>query len=151
MLLQALYIILHPSVNSNSSCSPEAQLWSKSAIFVSCEREIWRMISKTTGQPFYASSSFLHHFVVICKFKRELRRSGNAQIEAKFVLTSVTLNIDLWPWSFARTSLLSMVINLENFMMMRWADRRTNRRYAVYASNCYYGNMTTAVFLMCIT
>ena len=36
------------------------------------------------------------------------------------VLTSVTLTFDLWPWTFAWTSLLTMVITPENFMMIRW-------------------------------
>ena len=36
------------------------------------------------------------------------------------VLTSVTLTFDLWPWPFAWTSLLSLVITPENFMMIRW-------------------------------
>ena len=34
-------------------------------------------------------------------------------------MTSVTLTIDLWPWTFAWTSLLSLVITPENFMMIR--------------------------------
>ena len=42
----------------------------------------------------YASSSFVHHFIAICVFKLGLW-SGNAQIEAKFVLTSVTLTFHL--------------------------------------------------------
>ena len=37
-----------------------------------------------------------------------------------WVLTSVTLTFDLWPWPFAWTSLLTMVITPENFMMIRW-------------------------------
>ena len=37
-----------------------------------------------------------------------------------WVLTSVTLTFDLWPWPFAWTSLLSLVITPENFMMIRW-------------------------------
>ena len=53
-----------------------------------------------------------------------------------WVLTSVTLTFDLWPWPFAWTSLLTMVITPENFMMIRWwehgekgvTDRRTDRR-----------------------
>ena len=53
-----------------------------------------------------------------------------------WVLTSVTLTSDLWPWPFAWTSLLSLVITPENFMMIRWwehgekgvTDRRTDRR-----------------------
>ena len=53
-----------------------------------------------------------------------------------WVLTSVTLTFDLWPWPFAWTSLLTMVITPENFMMIRWwehskkgvTDRRTDRQ-----------------------
>ena len=37
-----------------------------------------------------------------------------------WALTSVTLTFDLWPWPFAWTSLLTMVITPENFMMIRW-------------------------------
>ena len=57
-----------------------------------------------------------------------------------WVLTSVTLTFDLWPWPFAWTSLLTTVITPENFMMIRWwehgekgvtdgqTDRRTDRQ-----------------------
>ena len=54
-----------------------------------------------------------------------------------WVLTSVTLTFDLWPWPFAWTSLLTMVITPENFMMIRWSkhgvkvwqtDRQTDGR-----------------------
>ena len=37
-----------------------------------------------------------------------------------WVLTSVTLTFDLWPWSFAWMALLSLVITPENFMMIQW-------------------------------
>ena len=37
-----------------------------------------------------------------------------------WVVTSVTLTFDLWPWPFAWTSLLSLVITPENSMMIRW-------------------------------
>ena len=51
-----------------------------------------------------------------------------------WVVTSVTLTFDLWPWPFAWTSLLSLVITPENFMMIGWwehsqkgvTDRRTD-------------------------
>ena len=36
------------------------------------------------------------------------------------VMTSVTLTFYLWPWPFAWTSHLSLVIIPENFRMMRW-------------------------------
>ena len=55
----------------------------------------------------------------ICEFKQELL-SRNAQIGAKFVLTSVTLTFDLQPWPFAWILLLSMVITLANFMLIHW-------------------------------
>ena len=53
-----------------------------------------------------------------------------------WVMTSVTLTFDLWPWPFAWTSLLSWVITPENFVMIRWwehsqkgvTDRRTDRQ-----------------------
>ena len=35
-------------------------------------------------------------------------------------MTSVTLTFDLWPWPFAWTSLLSLVMTPENFMMIWW-------------------------------
>ena len=37
-----------------------------------------------------------------------------------WVVTSVTLTFDLWPWPFAWTLLLSLVITPENSMMIRW-------------------------------
>ena len=51
-----------------------------------------------------------------------------------WVVTSVTLTFDLWPWPFAWTLLWSLVITPENFMMIRWwehsqkgvTDRRTD-------------------------
>ena len=144
--------------------------------------------SKTIGHLFYATSSFVQHFVAIGELKLELQ-SGIAQSGSNstifravwpwnltddlenrapllsiiklyaswyhhmwiqtgvtvrkllsWVLTSVTLTFDLWPWPFAGTSLLSLVITPENFMMMRWwehsqkgvtdgrTDRQTDRR-----------------------
>ena len=73
---------------------------------------------KTIRHLLYATASFVHHFVAICEFKLELQ-SANAQTGAKFVLTSVTLT---FPWPFAWTSLLSMVITPESFMMIRWEE-----------------------------
>ena len=54
----------------------------------------------------------------------------------RWVLTSVILTFDLWPWPFAWTLLLSLVITPENFMMIRWwehnqkgvTDKRTDRQ-----------------------
>ena len=45
---------------------------------------------------------------------------------SSLVLTSVTLTFDLWPWPFAWTLLLSLVISPENFMMIRWWEHSEN-------------------------
>ena len=61
-----------------------------------------------------------------------------------WVVTSVTLTFELWPWPFAWTLPWSVVITSENFMMIRWwehsqkgvtdrqtdgqTDRRTDRQ-----------------------
>ena len=76
-------------------------------------------------------ASFHHHMWIQTRVTVRIRLS--------WVLTSVTLTFDLWPWPFAWTSLLSLVITPENFMMIRWwehgekrcdgrTDRRTDRR-----------------------
>ena len=54
---------------------------------------------KTIGHLFYATSSFVHHFIPIGEFKLELQ-SGNAQFGSKstFFLALVTFKLDGWPW-----------------------------------------------------
>ena len=59
--------------------SGNAQFGSKSMIFFSCvtlQFDVWPW--KTIGHLFYATSSFVHHFLAIGDFKLELQ-SGNAQ------------------------------------------------------------------------
>ena len=174
-------------MNSNWSYSPETPNLGQIRRFLRpCDLKIWRMtLKKKIGHLFYATSSFVHHFVAIGEFKLELQ-SGNANLgqirrflepcdleiwwmtlknnrapllsniklcasshhhmwiqtgvtvwkRLSWVLTSVTLTFDLWPWHFARTSFLSLEITPENFMMIRWwehsqkgvTDRQTDRR-----------------------
>ena len=57
-------------------------------------------------------ASFHHHMWIQTRVTARKRLS--------WVLTSVTLTFDLWPWPFAWTSLLSLVIIPENFMMIWW-------------------------------
>ena len=54
---------------------------------------------KTIGHLFYATPSFVHHFVPIGKFKLELQ-SGNAQFGSKstIFLSRGTFKVDGWPW-----------------------------------------------------
>ena len=68
-----------------------------------------------------------------------------------WVVTSVTLTFDLWPWPFAWTLPWSLVITPENFMMMRWrkhsqkgvtvgrSDRRTEKTYYLGAPSGFCG------------
>ena len=44
--------------------------------FIPCHLQIWRMTLENNGHLFYATLSFVHHFVAICEFKLGLW-SGN--------------------------------------------------------------------------
>ena len=56
-------------------------------------------------------ASFHHHMWI--------QTGVTARKQLSWVLTSVTLTFDLWPWPLAWTSLLSLVITPESFMMIR--------------------------------
>ena len=58
------------------------------------------------------SASFHHHMWI--------QTGVTVRKRLSWVLTSVTLTFDLWPWPFAWTLLWSLVITPENFMMIRW-------------------------------
>ena len=74
--------------------SGNAQFGSKLAIFLSritLKFDEWPW--KTIGHLFYATSSFMHHFVAIGEFKLELQ-SGNAQFGSKSTIFRA-----VWPWN----------------------------------------------------
>ena len=74
--------------------SRNAQSKSKSTIFFSCvtlKFDGWP--SKTIGHLFYATSTFVQHFVAIGEFKLELQ-SGNAQSGSKS-----TIFLAVWTWN----------------------------------------------------
>ena len=81
-----------------------------------CDLEIWRMTLKNNRAPLlsiiklYAS---FHH-------RMWIQTRVTVRKWLSWVLTSVTLTFNLWPWPFAWTSLLSLVITPENFMMIWW-------------------------------
>ena len=97
-----------------------------------CDVEIWRMTLKNNTAP------LLCCFQLCAWFHRPMWIQTGVRVRKRlsWVLTSVTLTFDLWPWPFAWTSLLTMVIAPENFMMIRWwehgekcvTDGRTNRQ-----------------------
>ena len=104
-------------MNSNWSYSPETpnlgQIW---RFLEPYDLEIWRMTFKNNRAPLLSIiklyASFHHHMWI--------QTGVTVRKRLSWVLTSVTLTFDLWPWPFAWTSLLSLVITPENFMMIRW-------------------------------
>ena len=76
----------------------------------------WRMTLKNNRALLLSNiklcASFHHHIWIQTGVTVRKRLSG--------VMTFVTLTFDLWPPPLAWTSLLSIVITPENFMMIRW-------------------------------
>ena len=118
---------------SNCSYSPDTPNLGQIRRFLEpCDLEIWRLTLKNNRAPLqccFQLCAWFHCHMWIQTGVRVGKRLS-------WVLTSVTLTFDLWPWPFAWTSLLTMVITPENFMMIRWwehsekgvTDRRTDRR-----------------------
>ena len=106
-------------MNSNWSYSPETpnlgQIW---RFLEPCDLEIWRMTLKNNRAPLLSNiklyASFYHHM--------RIQTGVTVRKRLSWVVTSVTLTFDLWPWPFAWTLLLSLVITPENFMMIRWGE-----------------------------
>ena len=138
MLLQALCIIWEPLVNSNLSYSPETPNLGQIRRFLEpCDLEIWRMTLKNNRAPLLSNiklyASFHHHMWI--------QTWVTVRKQLSWVVTSVTLTFDFWPWSFAWTLLWSLVITPENLMMIQsWehsqkavtdgqTDRQTDRKY----------------------
>ena len=90
--------------------------------FVLCDIQIWHMTLKNNRTPLLSHiklcTSFHHH--------KWIQTGVTVQKQLNWVLTSVTLTFDLWPWPFALTSLLSLVITPENFMMRGWWEHSQN-------------------------
>ena len=79
--------------------------------YTSAKKLLWKQFDRwpwnTIGHLFYATLTFVHHFVAIGEFK--------------LILTPVTLTFDFWPWPFAWASLLSLVMTPKNTW---WYDDR---------------------------
>ena len=133
MLRQALCSISKPLVNCNWSYSPETPNLGQIRRFLEpCDLEIWRMTMKNNRAPLLSIiklyASFHNHMWI--------QTGVTVRKPLSWVVTSVTLTFDLWPWPFVWTSLLSLVVTPENFMMIRWwehnqkgvTDGRTDRQ-----------------------
>ena len=118
---------------SNWSYSPETPNLGQIRRFLApCDLEIWRMTLKNNRAPLLSNIKLyvpFHHHMWI-------QTGVTVRKRLSWVVTSVTLTFDLWPWPFAWTSLLSLVITPENVMMIGWwehsqkgvTDRQTDRR-----------------------
>ena len=116
-----------------TSYSPEtANLGQTRGFLEPCDLSIWWMTLKNNRAPLpccFQLCAWFHCHMLIQTGVRVRKR-------LRWVLTSVTLTFDLSPWPFAWTSLLTMVITAENFMMTRWwehgekgvRDRQTDGR-----------------------
>ena len=144
---------------SNWSYSPETPSLGQIRRFLEpCDLEIWRMTLKNNRAPLlccFQLCVWFHCHMWIQTGVRVWKRLS-------WVLTSVTLTFDLWPWPFAWTSLLTMVITPENFMMIRWwehgekgvtdrqtdgqTDRQTDRLNQSYSCLVVAKNISKFVF-----
>ena len=131
MLLQALCIISEPFVYSNWSYSPETPNLGQIRRFLEpCDLEIWQMTLKNNRAPLLCCFQLCAWFHCHMWIQTGVKSPETAKLGVDLC------NLDLWPWPFAWTSLLTMVITPENFMMIQWwehgekgvTDRRTDRQ-----------------------
>ena len=125
------------------SYSPETlklgRIW---RFFASCDFKILRMTLKNKRAPllcpFKLYASFRsHQWIPIWVTVRK---------QTKWVLTFVTFTFNLWPWPFAWTSLLSMAITPENFMMIRWQEQSEQGKSEGFDSCDLPSNLTQIGF-----
>ena len=110
--------------------SGNAQFGSKSTIFLAGWP--WNLTDDIKNN----MAPLLSHIKFFASFHCHMRIQTGVTVRKRLnrVLTSVTLTSDFWPWPFAWTLLLSLVITAENFMMIRWlehsenSDRQTDER-----------------------
>ena len=93
-------------------------IWVKIDDFFSCvtlKFDGWPW--KTIGHLFYATSSFVHHFLAIGVFKLELQ-SRNARFGSKSTIffSCVTLKFDGWPWKKIRHLVYSTSSFVHHFL-----------------------------------
>ena len=110
--------------------SKNAQFGSKSTIFLAVWP--WNLTDDLEKQ----WSSLLSNIMLCASFHHHMWIQTGVMVRKwiSWVLTSVTLTFDVWPWPFAWTLLMSLVITPENFVMIRWwehskkgvRDRRTD-------------------------
>ena len=127
-------------------------IWAKigNFCFYPCDLEIWRMILKNNR------THLLYHTKLCASFHCHMwiQTGVTTWKRLNWVLTSVTLTFDLWPWSFEWTSLLSMVITPAIFMTIplnfEWRKSvKRLQRYGFRKFGSFHGLHITGVFSVC--
>ena len=98
--------------------SRNANLGQNKWLFEPCDLEILWMTLTNNRTPLLNNiklyASFHHHMWI--------QTGGTVRKWLSWVMTSVTLTFDLWPWPFAWTSLSSLVITPDYFVVIRWEE-----------------------------
>ena len=152
MLLQALCSISYPLVNSNWSYSPETPNLGQIRRFLEpCDLEIWRMTLKKIGHLFYATSSFVQHFIAIGEFKLELQ-SGNAQSGSNSAILA-PCDLEIWRMTLKndRAPLLSNIKLYVSFHHHMWIQTGVTVRKRKFVSWPLWPWPLTLTFCMDLT
>ena len=93
------YFKLYASFNNHQSIQTgvtvrKRQIWSKSEIYVPSDLEIWLMTLKNNR------ASLLCHIKLCASFHRHMWILTGVREWLHWVLTSMTLTFDFWPWPF---------------------------------------------------
>ena len=105
------------------SYSPETPNLGQSRWFLEpCDLEIWRITFKNNRASLLCYFKLLSIIKLYALFHHHMWIQTGVTVRKRlsWVVTSVTLTFDLWPWPFAWTLPWSLVITPENFMMIRW-------------------------------
>ena len=140
-------------MNSNCSYSPETTNLGQIRRFLEpCDLENWRMTLKNNRAPLLSiikPHAWFHQHMWI-------QTGVTVRKQLSWVVTSVTLTFDLWPWPFAWISPLSLVITPENFVMIRWwkhsqkgvTDRQTDRQTENTIHRAAWSQLKITIFIL---
>ena len=97
---------------------------------------------KTIRHLFYATSSFVHHFVAIGELKLELQ-SRNAQFGSKSTIffSRVTLKFEGWPWKTIGHLSYATLSSLHHFIII------CEFKLELQSRNAQFGSKSTIFFL----
>ena len=108
-------------MNSNWSYSPETpNLGQNQRFFLAVWLQFYVWPWKTIEHLFYATSSFVHHFIAIGEFKLELQ-SGNAQSGSNLTILE-PCDLEIWRMTLKnnRATLISCIIS-SSYVNSNWS------------------------------